>query len=182
MYELLDLFFLFFRIGALTFGGGMAIVPLIQQELSERGMMTLAESVNVIAISESTPGPFAVNAATFVGMRLYGIPGAVFATLGVVGPSVIIMFVVARFFFRLNRNPVVQSVLSGVRPVVLALIASAAATVVIETVFGGLGTPIVIDWPVLGLALACTGALVFTRVNPIALIAGCGAVGAVWLR
>ena len=87
------LFATFFKIGAFTFGGGYAMLPLIQAEVLNNNWMSNTELINFVAISESTPGPFAINISTFVGSKLYGVLGALFATLGVVLPSFIIIFV-----------------------------------------------------------------------------------------
>lgn len=101
----LELFWTFFKIGAFTFGGGYAMLPLIQAEVESHGWMASADLVNFVAVSESTPGPFAVNISTYVGTELAGIPGGIFATLGVVLPSFLIILLVARCFeaFRNSR-------------------------------------------------------------------------------
>lgn len=95
---IVQLFLTFFKIGAFTFGGGYAMLPFIQQEVLKNGWMNDKELIDFIAISESTPGPFAVNASTFVGMQTAGVFGAVCATLGVVLPSFIIILIVAKIF------------------------------------------------------------------------------------
>ncbi len=96
--ELVWLYLIFLKIGFFTIGGGMAMLPLMQKELVSRELMTLAETVDMVAISQMTPGPFAVNAATFAGMKLYGVAGAAVATLGVITPSVVLTMIVAKFF------------------------------------------------------------------------------------
>jgi len=126
MHDLLQLFLSFFQIGLFSIGGGYAMVPLIQRELVGHGWLTVQEVADVVAISQMTPGPFAINAATFVGMRLGGVPGAIIGTLGVTMPSIIICVIIARFFFGFQKHPTVQGVLYGVRPVTAALIASAS--------------------------------------------------------
>ena len=90
----LELFWTFFKIGAFTFGGGYAMLPLIQAEVESHGWMASADLVNFVAVSESTPGPFAVNISTYVGTELAGIPGGIFATLGVVLPSFLIILLI----------------------------------------------------------------------------------------
>ena len=94
----LELFLTFFKIGLFTIGGGYAMLPLIQADVQAKGWMTAEELVNFIAVSESTPGPFAVNVSTYVGAELAGLPGAFCATLGVVLPSFLIILLVARFY------------------------------------------------------------------------------------
>jgi len=132
MMMILKLFIIFFQIGLFSIGGGYAMIPLIQKEIVGNGWLTNEEVTDVVAISQMTPGPFAVNAATFVGMKLEGVWGAIFATLGVTLPSVIIVLIIARYFFNFQKHPAVQGVLYGVRPVVTGLIAS-AGFVIAET-------------------------------------------------
>lgn len=125
----LELFLTFLKIGAFTFGGGYAMLPLVQSEVLSKGWMTTEELVNFIAVSESTPGPFAVNVATYVGSTTAGIPGAICATLGVVLPSFVVILIVARIFGAFQRNFAVQGVLRGLRPTVAGLIAAAVLSV-----------------------------------------------------
>lgn len=135
---LLKLFLTFFKIGAFTFGGGYAMLPLIQEEVLKNGWLSAQELVDFIAVSESTPGPFAINIATYVGTHLGtiefngffgGIIGAVFATLGVVLPSFIIILIVAHFFEKFKDSKVVKGCMSGLKPAVIGMIASAVLSV-----------------------------------------------------
>lgn len=121
----LTLLLTFFKIGVFTFGGGYAMLPLIQEQVEAHSWLTEQEFVNFIAISESTPGPFAVNISTYVGMETGGIIGAFCATLGVVLPSFIIILIVARFFSKFQSNHLVRGGMSGLKPAVVGLIASA---------------------------------------------------------
>ena len=121
---LLELFLTFLKIGAFTFGGGYAMLPLIQSEVAARGWMTTEQLINFVAVSESTPGPLAVNMATFVGMQMGGIAGAVVCTLGVVLPSFIIILVVAKCFDKFRKNRIMKGCMSGLKPAVVGLIAS----------------------------------------------------------
>lgn len=130
----LELFVTFLKIGAFTFGGGYAMIPLIQSEVVSRNWMTDADLVNFIAVSESTPGPFAINISTYVGMETGGLLGAFCATFGVVLPSFIIILLVAKCFAAFSENRFVKGILSGLRPAVVGLI-SAAVVSVGETVF-----------------------------------------------
>ncbi|MGV8905891.1 MAG: chromate transporter [Acetobacterium sp.] len=120
----LELFITFFKIGFFTFGGGYAMIPLMQQEVVGNQWMTLTELTNVIAISQSTPGPFAVNAATFVGMSMGGLLGALIAAVAVVLPSFIIILIIAKAFTNFQNNKWVQGALFGMRPIVIGLIAA----------------------------------------------------------
>ncbi|MCQ2463610.1 MAG: chromate transporter [Clostridia bacterium] len=130
----LELFLTFLKIGAFTFGGGYAMLPLIQAEVSARGWMPDADIVNFIAVSESTPGPFAVNMSTYVGMTAGGFPGAVCATLGVVLPSFVIILIVAKCFDKFRSSRIVSGCMSGLKPAVIGLIACAVLSVA-KTVF-----------------------------------------------
>jgi len=122
---LLHLFLTFFKIGAFTVGGGYAMLPLIQEAVVANGWATVEEVINFVAVSESTPGPFAINMATYVGTVLSGIIGALVATLGVVLPSFIIILIVARFYEKFKSNKVVEGCMTGIKSAVIGLIASA---------------------------------------------------------
>jgi chromate transporter len=177
--RLLQLFWLCLRVGLFTFGGGMAIVPLVQQSLVSEGFMTMDESIDMIAVSQMTPGPFAVNAATFAGTKLAGFPGAVLATLGMTLPSVLITLLVARFFFSFHKRPAVRAALGGIRPAVLALITGAVwSTAQAALILPGGGADI---WGLV-MALAVFALLQRTKVSPALLLLLCGAVGAAALR
>jgi chromate transporter len=123
MYVLLDLFVTFFEIGLFTIGGGYAMIPLIQQEVVAKGWINMMDMMDFIAIAESTPGPFAVNIATFSGMFTSGLAGAVAATVGVVMPSFIIILLIARKSANIFANSYVRSALCTIRPVIVGLIA-----------------------------------------------------------
>jgi chromate transporter len=132
---LLQLFVSFFQIGLFSFGGGYAMIPLIQHELERHGWMTPAQFVDIIAISQMTPGPLAVNAATFVGYRIAGIPGGFIATLGVALPSLILIMSLSVFFFRYRMHPLQRKLFYCVRPAILGLIADAAISVMQTSLF-----------------------------------------------
>ena len=122
----LELFYVFFLIGLFTFGGGYAMIPMIQNEVVGRGWITSNALTDFIAISEATPGPFAINIATFVGRTTGGIFGAICSTIGVILPSFIVILLVAFVMTKIIKNRFVQGALRGVRPVILALILSTA--------------------------------------------------------
>lgn len=127
----LTLFLTFAKIGLFTFGGGYAMIPLIQKEIIEaHAWLTMKEFVDIIAIAEMTPGPVAVNSATFVGYKLAGVPGAAAATGGVILPSFVIIVAFATLFLRYKDAPAVKAVFKGLRPAVTALIAAAAISLV----------------------------------------------------
>ncbi len=142
--DLLDLFLIFFRIGAFTFGGGYAMIPILEREfVTERGWISDDDMLNFIAISQSTPGVIAVNMATFIGHRRRGIPGAVAATVGVVLPSLIIISIIAAFVSNFSDNIYVQKALRGINVAVAVILVCAVTT---------LGKKTIKD--VIGLALA----------------------------
>lgn len=166
---LLILFLTFLKIGAFTFGGGYAMIPLIQAEVQSHGWISAEELVNFVAIAESTPGPIAVNMATFVGTRMAGIPGAICATVGVVLPSYIIILIVAKCFQKFKSSRVVSGCMSGLRPAVVGLIGSAVISVG-KTVFfpAGIffGTTFFISLAI----FAVCAVLAFKKKHPIAVI------------
>ncbi len=128
MSIILELFLTFFKIGLFTFGGGYAMLPLIMQEVESHGWMSEAELLNFVAVSESTPGPFAINIATYVGTETGGVLGAVFATLGVVMPSFIVILIVAKCYEKFKNSNAVKGALNGLRPAAIGLIGSAVMT------------------------------------------------------
>lgn len=121
-----ELFITFFKIGAFTFGGGYAMLPLIKREaVEEKGWLEEEEMLNMVAIAESTPGPLAINTATFVGSRMAGTMGAIFATVGVVLPSFLMIVLVSRVLLQLEHFSLVQNAFMGIRAGVLVLIGNA---------------------------------------------------------
>ncbi|MCL2546048.1 MAG: chromate transporter [Oscillospiraceae bacterium] len=123
MAGLLELFILLLPIGALP-GGGLAVIAVIQEQMVSAGLMTAAEAVNIVAISEMTPGALATSAATFVGMRLYGLPGAMVATAAISLPTLVIVTLVVKFFSKAFEHKAMRAVLSSLRVVVLGILAS----------------------------------------------------------
>ena len=132
----LKLFLTFFEIGLFTFGGGYAMISLIREKVLEFGWLSEEELLNMIAVSESTPGPIAVNMSTFVGSTQGGILGSLVATLGVVLPSFIIILLISALIRNFLKYKGVQAFLGGVRPCVVALILATAITMLLSTVFG----------------------------------------------
>jgi len=127
--RLVTLFAVFFKIGAFTFGGGYAMIPLIQSEVLRMGWLTEATLVDLVAVSESTPGPFAVNAATYIGTVTAGMPGALSATLGVVLPSFLIILAISRAYRAFRESHVVKSCMRFVKPAAVGLIGAAAVSI-----------------------------------------------------
>ena len=143
----LELFLNFLKIGLFTFGGGYAMISLIRETALGHGWLDEAALLDMIAVSESTPGPIAVNMATFVGSTQAGIPGALAATIGVVLPSFIIILVISALIRNLLKYKGVQAFLGGVRPCVVGLILGTAAVLFFGTLFGisEIGKPVTID-------------------------------------
>ena len=127
--QFFELFYTFFYIGIVTFGGGYAMLPLIQSTVLSKNWMPHEQLVDFVAISESTPGPFAINIATYIGAERCGILGSVCATLGVVMPSFIVILLVARIYEKFNSNKIVKGVMTGLKPAVIGLIASAVLSI-----------------------------------------------------
>ncbi len=126
MTILFQLFTSFFQIGLFSIGGGYAAMPLIQaQTIDIRGWLTLAEFADLVTIAEMTPGPIAINSATFVGMKVAGLSGVVAATLGNVLPSCIIMIILAKLYEKYSKQTLMKKILENVRPVVVAAIFTA---------------------------------------------------------
>ncbi len=125
----LELFLTFFKIGLFTFGGGYAMLPLIQAEVVNKGWMQPEEIINFIAVSESTPGPFAINSATYIGAEMGGILGSALATFGVVLPSFIIILIVAKIYEKFKQSRLVSGCMAGLKPAVIGLIGSAVINI-----------------------------------------------------
>ena len=178
MIDLIILFWTFLKIGAFTFGGGYAMLPLIQAEVLSHGWMDASSLLDFIAVSESTPGPFAVNIATYAGSVMGGIPGALSATLGVVLPSFIIILIVAKCFERFQNSEIVKGCMSGLKPAVVGLIGSAVISVG-QTVFFSDGiSPAVFRSFYASLFVFLTAAvLAFKKLHPILVICACAALG-----
>lgn len=133
---LLKLFIAFIQVGLFSVGGGYAAIPLIQEQVVDNfKLMTLEEFSDLITVAEMTPGPIAINSSTFVGMRLSGIPGAVLCTLGCIIPSFCICLTLAHFYYKYRSVSGVQKVLAALRPAVVALIASAALSILMLALF-----------------------------------------------
>lgn len=133
----LQLFLSFLQIGAFSFGGGYAAMPLIQEQVvTSHRWLSMAEFTDLITISQMTPGPIAVNSATFVGIKIAGIPGALAATVGCILPSCIIVAVIAKLYLKYRNMEMLQGILNSLRPAVVAMIASAGISILIGAFWG----------------------------------------------
>lgn len=175
--RILTLFLTFFKIGAFTFGGGYAMIPLIQREIVEKhGWITDEDILDIFAIAESTPGPIAVNSATFVGWRVAGFLGATCATFGVVVPSFIIILLISFLLTTFADIAVVQYALFGIRAGVLALLIKALWTMYKKNPKG------LVAYLIMGASFLITA---FFDVPVIAVLIGCALVGlgtSLWLK
>ena len=132
----IQLFLSFLQVGALSFGGGYAAMPLIQEQVVNlHGWLTMTEFTNLITIAEMTPGPIAINAATFVGTQIAGVLGAVIATLGCILPSCIVVTLLAYVYMKYRNMSLLQGTLASLRPAVVAMIAKAGITILISAFF-----------------------------------------------
>lgn len=127
---LLRLFFEFFKAGLFAVGGGLATIPFLTDIGQKTGWFSNADLANMIAVSESTPGPMGVNMATYVGYESAGIPGSIVATLGLITPSIIVIIIVAAVLSKFRKNPIVEALFYGLRPASTGLIAAAGWGVV----------------------------------------------------
>ena len=183
MMTLLELFWSFLQVGLFSIGGGYAAMPLIQAQVVEQHpWLTMSEFTDLITIAEMTPGPIAINSATFVGMRIAGIPGALVATVGCVLPSCIVSLLLAKLYLKYRSLDLIHGALGGLRPAVIALIASAGVTILLgalQTSAGGA------DWLSAGIfAVGLLILLLRPKTDPILVMVGAGLVGLVgysWL-
>ncbi len=166
-----QLFLSFFKIGLFTFGGGYAMLPLIQEAvIIKHGWATLAEFIDILAVVEMTPGPIAINSATFIGYRAGGFFGSIAATFGVVLPSVVIITCIAKFMSKFSENRYIRWAFEGIRPVVLGLILSAVISV---------GKNTIGDTTAFFLAGVFFVLAVFAKLHPIAIILIAGVTGCI---
>ena len=185
-----ELFYTFFLIGAFTFGGGYAMLPLIQAEVERKGWLPSEQIVNFIAVSESTPGPFAINIATYVGNQMgmkefgsvfAGIIGAVCATLGVVLPSFIIILIVAKCYEAFKSSTAVKGAMSGLKPAAIGLIGAAVYKIGVTVFFPNGFTAAVFTGAPFYISLALFAVMAFLtfkiKLHPIIIICISAVVG-----
>ena len=129
--SLFELFSIFFYVGLFTIGGGLVAITLMQQMIVERGLVSAEAFYNMVAISESTPGPLGINMATYLGYTLYGVPGAIITTFGEALPSIICILIIAKFLSKFNENPIIKNIFVALRPASSGLITVAALNVFI---------------------------------------------------
>ena len=166
----LKLFISFLQIGMFSFGGGYAAMPLIQGQVVDGNQwLTMAEFTDLITISQMTPGPIAVNSATFVGTKIAGVPGALAATFGCILPSCVIVTLIAKLYLKYRNMALLQGVLASLRPAVVALIGSAGIAILTNafwessTQIAAWGT----NWIMVGIFVICLVLLQKAKMNPI---------------
>lgn len=170
-----ELFLSFLQIGLISVGGGYAAIPLIQQQAVEiHAWITAEEFADLITIAETTPGPLGINTATFVGIQTGGVLGAIVATFAYVLPAFIILISLALLFKRYKNISAVQGVLSGLRPVIVALIASAAITILLLALRGSASE----EFSLVQILIFAAGFSIFRikKINPIFIMVGAGVV------
>lgn len=143
--NLKEIFVSFFKIGLFTFGGGYAMIPLIEKEIVEKKKWIEREEItDIFALAQSIPGAIAINSATFIGFKKFGKKGALAATLGVILPSFMIIAIIAAFFSKFGDNPIVKAIFAGVRPAVVALVGLAAYKIAKNSIRDKIGVLIAI--------------------------------------
>lgn len=183
MATLIELFLSFIQVGLFSVGGGYAAIPLIQDQIvNVHGLMTMGEFTDLITIAEMTPGPISINSSTFVGTRLAGPFGAVLCTIGCIIPSFIICLTLAHFYYKYRSFSGVQTVLTAMRPAVVALIGSAGASIFMLALFnGGLSAVSFSNLRVIELAIFAAAFFILrkfkNKVGAIQIILGSGVVG-----
>lgn len=167
--KILQLFISFFKIGAFSFGGGYAMLPFIKKEIIEvHHWLTTSEFIDILAVSEMTPGPIAINSATFLGYKVAGVLGSIAATVAVVLPSFIVISLIYHFYTKFRNSPYVDWAFKGIRPVVLGLIASASISVAKDAF---------IDLKSVIIAAVLFYIVSFKKLNPIIAIVLAGVIG-----
>ena len=177
---LVELFLSFLKVGLFSFGGGMASLPLIQSEVvTTHQWISLTTFTDLITIAEMTPGPIAINAATFVGIQIAGVLGAVVATLGCILPSCLIVSLLAWIYFKFQNLDLIQGVLTGLRPAIVALIASAGVSILVLSVLGDVDKDVSINFISLFLFIGAFYFLRLKKPNPMLVMILCGCIGGV---
>lgn len=179
MQVLMRLFLSFCQVGMFSIGGGYVAIPLIQEQaVNINGWLTMGQFSDLLTISEMTPGPITLNAATFVGNQIAGFPGALAATFGAILPSCVVASALAYLYYKYRTLSVMQNILAFLRPAIVALIASAGVSLISNALWGASapGSITAIDPLKLALFAGALGVLRKLRPNPVFVMLGCGAV------
>lgn len=179
----LELFWSFFQIGLFSIGGGYAAMPLIQNQVVDlHPWLNMTQFADIMTIAEMTPGPIAINAATFVGIQVAGLPGALIATIGCVFPSCVIVMTLAYIYYRFRGLNMVQGVLAGLRPAVIAMIASAGISLMVMALYGQRTPPAdLLTFDAVAAVILAAGIVILRKwkPNPLWVMAGSGVVGVI---
>ena len=180
---LLELFWAWFQIGLFSIGGGYAALPIIKNMVVDNnGWLTGLQFTDLVIIDQMAPGPIILNSATFTGARAAGFAGAAAATAGCITGPAIIVFIIAKIYFKNNDLPVIKTILSVLRPVVVALIASAGLSIIIIAFWGDDGFSFdinSINFFAVGITVVSFAVLRKFRLNPVFVILGCGVLGGI---
>ena len=175
----IQLFLSFFQIGLFSFGGGYAAMPLIQEQIVDtHGWLSMSEFTDLITISQMTPGPIAINSATFVGIKIAGLAGAAVATAGCILPSCVIVTLLAKIYLKYRNVKTFQSVLDSLRPAVVAMIAAAGVSILTSAFWQNADKIILAetDWSMALIFLICLVLLIKVKWNPILVMLLAGAM------
>ena len=175
----IQLFLSFFQIGLFSFGGGYAAMPLIQEQIVDtHGWLSMSEFTDLITISQMTPGPIAINSATFVGIKIAGLAGAAVATAGCILPSCVIVTLLAKIYLKYRNVKTFQSVLDSLRPAVVAMIAAAGVSILTSAFWKNADKIILAetDWSMALIFLICLVLLIKVKWNPILVMLLAGAM------
>lgn len=177
MKILIDLFLAFFKLGFVSFGGGYAMIPLIQEEVASHHWLNMATFTDTIAISAMAPGPIATNTATIVGYKVFGFTGATIACIAVTLPSLLLILFIGKLFMKYQNHPMVKAAFYGLRPVIVGVIAYAAIKFALSN--GIIGGSHIIDVKSTILMVAAFIMLIKTKFHPAYLILAAGLIGVV---
>ena len=179
MPSLFEIVLTFAQIGLLSFGGGYASIGIVEKQVVEvKAWMTYSEFANIVAIDELTPGPVAINAATFVGTKMAGVPGAIAATIGAILPSCIIALTLAQIYYKYRSLKAVNGALTGLKSMVVAMLFSTTLTILLNALFYYLPISIYgIDYIACILFVIALYVLRKTKLNPMLIMLGCGLIG-----
>lgn len=174
----------FLQVGLFSFGGGYGILPVIQQQVvTQNHWLTLKEFTDVVTISQMTPGPIALNASTFVGMKMAGVMGAIVATFGCAFPTAVLALIVGHYYYKYRDITLVKGIFEGLRPAIVSLIASAGMSILFLSLFNtevfNLNILSHIDWKAVVMFIISLFVLRKWKTNPIYIMLGSGAAGAV---
>ncbi len=174
-----ELFITYFKIGLFSFGGGLAMLPLIEHEMMIHQWMTHAEFMNIVAISQMTPGAIAVNCATYIGLKVGGVPGGIIATAGLATPSVLVILALTSILAKLKEHPMKRAFFFGIKPVTIGLIAYAGIMIGQNTFLLDPKDWLSFDYLKILLTVICFVVLYKYKVNSILMIGIAGVVGLV---